>query len=353
MHIALGYHWFPTALGYHWERALRAGGHQVSYVGLPAPERAGYDQRVPLPALLAQLRPAPDLYVWIDPAGPYFPRGIEDLELPTACYLVDVHLGRWRETAACFFDHVFVSQPGYVARFQQAVGHAAVTWLPFAAALDRHPPAERARDLDIGFVGNLAVAHRRTARARRLKLLAERFRTNDFYRPYSPATLAEVYNRARIVFNTSTAGEITMRLFEGAGCGALLLTDPADGLEQLFDVGREVVVYSDDADLLAKARHYLEHEAERQAIAAAGRRRTHAEHQYVHRMAQFIAAVRETPPRAPMRAAAAAERRAARRVVYTHLHMLDALLDEARAADQAPLARLWAAAPILLRRLVR
>ena len=78
-------------------------GIRVVYVGLPAVQRPGYDSRVDVDKLLAQLAPTPDLYLWIDPAGPYFPRGIERLPVPTACYLIDVHLGGWRQHAAALF----------------------------------------------------------------------------------------------------------------------------------------------------------------------------------------------------------------------------------------------------------
>ncbi|MCS7252358.1 MAG: hypothetical protein NZ572_08085 [Thermoflexus sp.] len=55
MHIALGYRWFPTAAGYHIERALRALGHTVTYVGLPCGQRPGYDTTVPLDEIIAAL----------------------------------------------------------------------------------------------------------------------------------------------------------------------------------------------------------------------------------------------------------------------------------------------------------
>ncbi len=102
MHVALGYRWFPTAAGYHLERALRSLGHTVTYVGLPYAGRPGYDGTVSIGELFATLPEKPDLYLWIDPAGRYFPPGIENLPIPTACYLIDVHLGHWRLQAARF-----------------------------------------------------------------------------------------------------------------------------------------------------------------------------------------------------------------------------------------------------------
>jgi hypothetical protein len=353
MHIALGYRWFETSAGYHVERALCTAGHTVTYVGLPAAQRSGYDQSVSLPAILAALPQPVELFLWIDPAGGYFPIGLEDCPVPTACYLIDVHLGHWREQAARFFDAVFVAQYDYLDRFKQAVGHAQIYWLPLAAAPDAHRQLDRPRTLDVGFVGNLALAHQTTARARRLRLIAPRFKTNDFYRQYTPAEVGGIYSQAKIVFNTSIAGDVTMRIFEGTACGALMLTDStANGLEQLFEVGQEIIVYQDDHDLLDKIAYYLAHDDERQGIAQAGQRRTLQEHLYTHRIRQIleVCAAPSFQRNAPLRQADPSTRVKARLDVYTHLHMLDAVFDMTRAAGYHPIHRAWAALPCLVRR---
>jgi hypothetical protein len=351
MHIAIGYRWFSTAAGFHFERALQALGHRVTYVGLPCAGRPGYDNTVSIREILDASPEMPDLYLWIDPAGRYFPPGIEDLPIPTACYLIDVHLGRWRPQVALFFDTVFVAQKDYVDTYRQAVGHEQVGWLPLAAAPDVHRQHDLPRTYDVGFVGNLALAHRGTARARRLRLITERFRTNDFYRQYTPEEVGQVYSQSRLVFNTSIAGDVTMRLFEGTACGALVMTDSvANGLDELFHIGREIVVYRDDAELLGRIAYYLDHEEERVQIAAAGQRRTIAEHTYVHRAQAVVQIVAMSGFRrlAPMRRAAPRERLAARHEVYTHLHMLDALFDATR--GQNALRRAWVAGPCFVRR---
>jgi hypothetical protein len=354
MHVALGYNWFETSLGYHFERSLRQLGHTVTYVGLPGAARAGYDN-LPLPEVLAGLSQPVDLYLWVDPAGRYFPRDIERAPVPTAAYIVDVHLGAWREQAAQFFDAVFVAQKDYLERFRQAAGHDQVYWLPLAAAPDVHYDHQLPRIYDVGFVGNLARAHRGTARARRLRLLSEKFKTNDFYRSYTPPEASAVYSQARLAVNSSIAADVTMRLFEASACGALVLTDgAANGLGELFEIGREMVVYQADADLLDKIAFYLSHDAERLAMAQAGQRRTLAQHSYARRMTDLLAVLTAPGFRrcAQLRSAAPSEARRARQVVYTHLHMLDALLDDLRAAGANPVQRLWASLPCLARRLL-
>jgi hypothetical protein len=355
MHIALGYRWFETAAGYHLERALLAAGHSITYVGLPAPQCSGYDQSVALPDILTALPQPVDLFLWIDPAGGYFPIGLEDCPVPTACYLIDVHLGHWRQQAARFFDAVFIAQHDYVDRFKATVGHDQVCWLPLAAAPDVHRQLARPRTLDVGFVGNLALAHQKTARARRLQLIAQRFTTNNFYHQYTPAEVGDVYSQSKIVFNTSIAGDVTMRIFEGTACGALVLTDSiANGLDRLFQIGQEIVVYQDDADLLDKIAYYLAHDDERERIARAGQQRTWQQHLYTHRIQQILetCATWAFQRRAPMRQADQTACVKARLDVYTHLHMLDAVFDVTRAAGYHPFHRMWAALPCLARRIL-
>jgi glycosyltransferase involved in cell wall biosynthesis len=355
MHIAVGYNWFPTGAAHHFERALRELGYEVTYVGLGSAERPGYQGTTSIDAIIANLSHAPDFYLLIDPIGRYFPFDIKKLAIPTACYLIDVHLGTWRQTAAQFFDIVFVAQKDYVDTYRRAVNHDQVYWLPLAAASDVHRNHDLPRVYEVGFVGNIVLPHRKTARARRLRMIANRFKTNDFYRTYSPEEVGQVYSQSRIVFNTSIAGDVTMRVFEGTACGALLLTDSeANGLGDLFDIGHEVVTYADDNDMLNKITYFLAHEEERAQIANAGYQRAQAQHTYCHRAQYLLDKISDPSLRllAPMRQADQTTVWAAQQKVFTHLHMVDAILDQARSANLGPLARLRAVLPALLRRLL-
>lgn len=84
-----------------------------------------------------------------------------------------------------------------------------------------------------------------------------------------------------------------MRLFETTGVGALLLTEAAPNLDDLFAPGREVVTYESENDLVDKIDHYLRHEDDRVEIAAAGQRRTLSEHSYRRRMSELAAILQQ------------------------------------------------------------
>src|SRR5207244_6729102 len=61
-----------------------------------------------------------------------------------------------------------------------------------------------------------------------------------------------------------------MRLFEATGCGALLITDAKRNLGDLFQPGVEVVAYHDEDEAVALVERYLDDDAARARIAAAG-----------------------------------------------------------------------------------
>jgi spore maturation protein CgeB len=69
-----------------------------------------------------------------------------------------------------------------------------------------------------------------------------------------------------------------MRLFEATGMGAMLLTDEDSDIGLVFEPGVEVVTYSSYEDCVEKIRYFLEHESERELIAAKGQERTMNEH---------------------------------------------------------------------------
>jgi len=72
----------------------------------------------------------------------------------------------------------------------------------------------------------------------------------------------------------------------------MLLTDSKKNLESHFEPGREVAAFESADHCVELLEHYLSHEAERAAIAAAGLRRTLAEHTYRHRMEELVEIVR-------------------------------------------------------------
>jgi spore maturation protein CgeB len=85
--------------------------------------------------------------------------------------------------------------------------------------------------------------------------------------------------------------QIKGRNFEVPGCGGFLLTERVPHLERYYAYDEEIGVHDDTDSLIERTRYWLDHPDERAAVAAAGYRRTLAEHTYDHRFAEIFRAV--------------------------------------------------------------
>jgi hypothetical protein len=79
-----------------------------------------------------------------------------------------------------------------------------------------------------------------------------------------------------------------MRLYEATGVGALLITDRKENLGELFEVGKEVVAYSNPEEAAELIRYYIAHPDEAGEIARAGQARTLRDHTYLRRMEELV-----------------------------------------------------------------
>ena len=83
-----------------------------------------------------------------------------------------------------------------------------------------------------------------------------------------------------------------MRLYEATGCGAMLLTDRKDNLNDFFQVGKEVVAYDNVEELCSRIAYYRKETEEREGIASLGQSRTLRTHTYQTRMEELIKVVK-------------------------------------------------------------
>lgn len=96
-----------------------------------------------------------------------------------------------------------------------------------------------------------------------------------------PAAHADFYSSLGWTLNVTRADMVragyspSVRLFEASACGVPIVSDPWRGLDDLFQPGSEIVVAAGTEDVIA-ALNFPENR--RQAIGAAGRRRTLLEH---------------------------------------------------------------------------
>lgn len=204
------------------------------------------------------------------------------------------------------FDLIVTSFPHYVERFRRLGIASEYFRIGFDPRILERLDGSAAR-FGAVFVGSLGKAQHargndlleRAAGQARIDIwgydIAERSSDSPLVRRYHGEAwgieMFRVLAQARISVNrhVDVAEDYAnnMRLYEATGVGSLLLTDAKRNLGDLFDVGREVVAYSDADELSEAVEHYLEHEDERAAIAAAGQQRTLREHGYAVRMREL------------------------------------------------------------------
>lgn len=104
------------------------------------------------------------------------------------------------------------------------------------------------------------------------------------------------YNACKINFNATSlqmGSAVNQRVFDVPACGGFLLTDQQEALDDLFDVGREIVTYRDKDEIPEIVRFYLNNPEKRDGIARKGRERVLREHTYVERISKVVQIMRE------------------------------------------------------------
>jgi spore maturation protein CgeB/SAM-dependent methyltransferase len=222
-----------------------------------------------------------DLYLNIDDGLRYL---LPDDLRPAAWWAIDTHLDfDWCLTKAHDFDFVFAAQRDGAIQLRDA--GISTTWLPLACDPEIHRKYGVDKTFDVCFVGNVFPGER----ADLIQLLQSRF-PNTFVGQRYFQEMARTYSGARIVFNRSIRNDVNMRVFEALACGSLLLTNDLrdNGQDELFRDGIHLATYGNADELLDKTGFYLDHEAERERIAAAGREEALARHTYRQRMETLL-----------------------------------------------------------------
>lgn len=257
---------------------FRKLGHEVLTLG----PYAGCDVRVDRPyaakdlfALLRSRAFWPDLALWVDSCRPPSVLGLELLPCVTIGYSIDQYCNPWHVPWSASFDCMLLAQKSYQSVFSLPHLPRDVEWFPLffdPTVLDAKAP-ERA--VPVSFVGTVSGS-----------INTSRRQFLDAVRAVVPVvvrqgTYAPVYARSMLVLNQSAAGEVNFRVFEGAGCGALVVTEESmEGLDELFVVGEEIATYTrgNAAHAASVCRVLLADVCRLNRMAEAGRRRVLREH---------------------------------------------------------------------------
>jgi len=100
-------------------------------------------------------------------------------------------------------------------------------------------------------------------------------------------TTSKINLNFSMVRNISIAGNndkmgVKGRIFEVCLAGGFVLTEYVPGIEDYFEIDKEIVCFQDKEEMVAKVIYYLNHDEERRAIAQAGWKRAASEHTTFH-----------------------------------------------------------------------
>jgi glycosyltransferase involved in cell wall biosynthesis len=170
-------------------------------------------------------------------------------------------------------DILLNSTESYLPNFDGLVKKS--YWFPNSYPDELIFPKDIEKTIDIGFCGNVLNRGHVINSLDKYDIKKDIFVIGD--------DMVDVINSYKIHLNCNISNDINYRTFETTGCGTFLLTNYTPGLEKLFDIGKEIVVYNDLNDLDSKVKYYLENEEEREKITKAGYERSKKDHTYFER----------------------------------------------------------------------
>lgn len=145
------------------------------------------------------------------------------------------------------------------------------------------------RDIDVSFVGQPHGDRRAVVDALKGRGISVQTFGKGWATRLPFDEMIRMFNRSKINLNLNNAADartrqIKGRNFEVPACGGFLLTGTAENLEEYYVPDKEIVTFAGVEQMAERIKYYLAHDAEREAIAEAGYKRTMAEHTYKHRL---------------------------------------------------------------------
>ena len=145
------------------------------------------------------------------------------------------------------------------------------------------------RDIDLSFVGHMLIEKERTKNIGYIKrngFDVEIFGIGSGNGRICLEEMVKIFNRTKINLNFSGVGQhnalrkepninlrtkqIKGRMTEISLCGGFVLSEYVPGIEEVYELGKEIVVFHDHNEMVEKIKYYLEHEDQRETIANNG-----------------------------------------------------------------------------------
>ena len=146
--------------------------------------------------------------------------------------------------------------------------------------------------IDVGFCGGLTES-----RSEVFEYLKSSNINISHYYGIAYEDIFRIYCSSKIVLNLTVnhndpekKRQMKLRIFEAVCAGALLITEYVDGLEDFFELGKEIISFETKEEAAEKIKYYLtyENENEREEIAKAGYQRFLKDHTSKIRLTKLL-----------------------------------------------------------------
>jgi len=192
-----------------------------------------------------------------------------------------------------YFDLCWTSSEDALKKY--VVEGALPIYLPEGANPEIHKPHDIEKTIDVSFVGQCYGNRPGIINC----LLSEGIKVETYgygwpKGPLSTEEMVRMYSRSRInlgfggVAGHRNTYTLKGRDFEIPMSGGLYLTEHHPELERFYEIGTEIVTWTDHEDLVKKIRYLLSHPEEAEAIRQKGFRRARAEHTWEMRFEKIF-----------------------------------------------------------------
>ncbi len=193
---------------------------------------------------------------------------------------------------------LFFTQDRTDIKIYRNKGHKNLYCIPYAGPIFENLPNNRPQD--IVFIGSFSKQREylfNYLQPLKIKIWGDKkwggskLKESYMGKWLSQQEVGQVLKTTKIVVNQHQNRVLNMRVYEATAAAALLITDSSPDLRYMFKVGKEIVLYKNPDDLLAKAEFYLKHDKLRNKIANAGYLKTRNYHNYVVRIHKMFSII--------------------------------------------------------------
>tara|TARA_R110001592_G_scaffold123583_1_gene331641 strand:- start:630 stop:2057 length:1428 start_codon:yes stop_codon:yes gene_type:complete len=172
------------------------------------------------------------------------------------------------------------SQKIYMKYFEQHSDEC--MWFPNAADHRFFKPSKEQKTINLSFIGSMIAD-----RPQIIPYLKQTLGLQSFSNVLGDDYVEKI-NQTRVMFNKSISNDINYRIFESTACAVPIVTNYVPGLEELYDLDSEIVVYTTFKELVGAIVMTLSDKNLQKDISAAGYKRFIENHTYMHRCITLI-----------------------------------------------------------------